>query len=102
MLTEVMAHFGEVFWAEASVQRASRLIKELRQAGYYETAAQKQMFQELARCGFFWSVNRSNRSYRLWEDHYTKAIVCGFSSRKQDLCLARHSRLIKTALLLQR
>lgn len=33
MLTEVMAHFG--------------LIKELRQAGYYETAAQKQMFQEL-------------------------------------------------------
>ena len=33
MLTEVMAHFG--------------LVKELRQAGYYETAAQKQMFQEL-------------------------------------------------------
>jgi len=33
MLTEVMAHFG--------------LIKELRQAGYYETATQKQMFQEL-------------------------------------------------------
>lgn len=33
MLTEVMAHFG--------------LVKELRQAGYYETAAQKQMFQEI-------------------------------------------------------
>lgn len=33
MLTEVMAHFS--------------LVKELRQAGYYETAAQKQMFQEL-------------------------------------------------------
>lgn len=33
MLTEVMAHFG--------------LVKELRQAGYYETAVQKQMFLEI-------------------------------------------------------
>ena len=33
MLAEVMAHFG--------------LVKELRQAGYYETAVQKQMFQEI-------------------------------------------------------
>jgi type II secretory pathway predicted ATPase ExeA len=33
MLTEVMAHFS--------------LVKELRQAGYYETAVQKQMFQEI-------------------------------------------------------
>jgi ATPase subunit of ABC transporter with duplicated ATPase domains len=33
MLTEVMAHFG--------------LIKELRQAGYYETDGQKQLFKDL-------------------------------------------------------
>jgi type II secretory pathway predicted ATPase ExeA len=33
MLTEVMTHFG--------------LVKELRQAGYYETAGQKQLFNEL-------------------------------------------------------
>ena len=33
MLTEVMAHFG--------------LVKELRQAGYYETAVQKHLFQEI-------------------------------------------------------
>lgn len=33
MLTEVMAHFS--------------LVKELRQAGYYETAVQKQIFQEI-------------------------------------------------------
>ncbi len=33
MLTEVMAHFS--------------LVKELRQAGYYETAVQKQMFKEI-------------------------------------------------------
>ena len=33
MLTEVMTHFG--------------LIKEFRQAGYYETAGQKQLFIDL-------------------------------------------------------
>lgn len=33
MLTEVMTHFG--------------LVKELRQAGYYETAVQKQLFLEI-------------------------------------------------------